>query len=39
MPSKKPMLRQIKWGVWNGPITRSAVLPVPSFLCEEFVSV
>ena len=28
MPSQKPMLRQIEWGVQNGYITKNAVLSV-----------
>ena len=31
MPSQKPMLREIEWGVQNGPITKNAVLPVTIF--------
>ena len=29
---KKPMLRQIEWPVKNGPITKSGVLSVTTFL-------
>ena len=28
LPCKKPILRQIEWGVPNGPITKSGILPV-----------
>ena len=28
----KPMLRQIKWGVQNGPITKNGVLPATVLL-------
>ena len=31
LPSQKPMLRQIEWGVQNGPITKNTVLPVSIF--------
>ena len=31
LPSQKPMLRQIEWGVQNGPITKNTVLPVSTF--------
>ena len=30
------MLRQIEWGVQNGPITRTRVLPVTTFLFPKF---
>ena len=30
-PYQKPMLRQIKWWVQNGPITKNGVLPVTTF--------
>ena len=33
------MLRQIEWGVRNGPITKNEVLPVTTFLFENFASV
>ena len=33
------MLRQIEWGVQNGPITKNEVLPVTTFLFENFASV
>ena len=33
------MLRQRKWGVQNGPITKNEVLPVTTFLFENFASV
>ena len=28
LPCQNPMLRQVEWGVSNGPITKSRVLPV-----------
>ena len=33
------MVRQIEWGVRNGPITKNEVLPVTTFLFENFASV
>ena len=30
------MLRQIKWGVRNGPITKNGVLPVASITFRKF---
>ena len=30
------MLRQIEWGVQNGPITKNEVLPVTTFLFQKF---
>ena len=30
------MLRQIEWGVQNGPITRTRVLPVTTFMFPKF---
>ena len=31
MLCQKPMLRQIEWGVQNGPITENRVLPVTKY--------
>ena len=28
LPCQNPMLRQIEWGVQNGPITKNRVLPL-----------
>ena len=28
LPCQKLMIRQIEWGVQNGPITKNAILPV-----------
>ena len=36
---QKQMLRQIKWGEQNGPITDNGVLPVNTSFFENFVSV
>ena len=36
LSSKKPMLRQIEWGVQNGPITKNGVLPVTSLFFGKF---
>ena len=33
------MLRQIEWGVQNGPVTKNAVLPGAPYFFENFVSV
>ena len=33
------MLRQIEWRVQNGPITKSGVLPVTTFVFGKFVQV
>ena len=33
------MLRQIEWGVKNGPTTTSGVLPVTTFFFENLISV
>ena len=30
------MLRQIEWGVQNGPITKNGVLPVATFFFRKF---
>ena len=31
-----PMLKQIEWGVQNGPITKIGVLPVTTLLFRKF---
>ena len=36
---QKLMLRQIKWGVQNGPIKKNGILPVTPSFFENFVSV
>ena len=36
VPSQKPILRQIKWGVQNGPITKNRVLPVTTLVFRKF---
>ena len=36
MLSQKPMLRQIEWGVQNGPIPKNGVLPVITLLFRKF---
>ena len=33
---QKPMLRQIEWGVQNGPTTKNGVLPVASNFFRKF---
>ena len=33
---QKPTLRQIEWGVGNGPITKNGVLPVTTFFFRKF---
>ena len=39
LPCQKPMLRQIKWWLQNGPIIKNGVLPVTTLFFENFVSV
>ena len=34
--SQKPMLRQIEWGIQNGPIAVNGVLPVTTLFFREF---
>ena len=36
LPCQKPMLRKMKWGLQNGPITRKGVLPVIICFCFVF---
>ena len=36
IPSQKPMLRQIEWGVQNEPITKNTVLPVSTLIFKNF---
>ena len=38
LPRQKPVLRQMEWGVQNGPITKNGVLPSHHFF-ENFVSI
>ena len=33
---QKPMLRQIEWGLQNGPVTMNGVLSVTTFFCRKF---
>ena len=32
----KPMLRQIEWGLQNGPVTMNGVLSVTTLFCRKF---
>ena len=36
LPYQKPMLRQIEWGVQNGPITNNRLLPVAALFFWKF---
>ena len=35
-PCQKPMLRQIEWGVQNGPIRKNGLLPVTALFFSKF---
>ena len=39
LPCQKPMLRQIKWWLQNGPIKENGALPVTTLFFENFASV
>ena len=36
LPCQKAMLRQIEWGVQNGPMTRNGVLPLTTLFFSKF---
>ena len=36
LPSQKPMLSQIEWGLQDAPITKNGVLPVTTLIFRNF---